>query len=74
MFRTWDDWCLLKLNELGKSTMQQWATAMGYENSYNLDKVIKNIRYKLKITSSATSRLKFYEVREARLLQVCQNS
>ena len=54
--------------------MQQWATAMGYENSYNLDKTIKNIRDKLKITSSSTNRLKFYEVREVSLSQVCQNS
>ena len=64
VFRTWDDWCLLKLKELGKSTMARWATAMGYKNNFNMNRMVENNIDKLKITKTSTSRLKFYEVKE----------
>ena len=64
VFRTWDDWCLIKLKEIGRSTQQEWAKAMGYENSFNMNKVVENNIDKLKITKLSTSRLKFYKVKE----------
>ena len=64
VFRTWDDWCLIKLKELGKSTMKKWAKAMGYVNNFNMDRIVKYNNDKLKITISHASRLKFYEVKE----------
>lgn len=62
--RTWDEWCLIKLKEIGKSTQQEWAEAMGYKNSFNMNKVVENNTNKLIITKIPLSRLKFYEVKE----------
>ena len=64
IFRTWDDWCLIKLKEIGRSTMNEWGKAMGYEFGFNMNKVIKNNINKLRITKTSTNRLKFYEVKE----------
>ena len=64
VFRKWEEWCLLKLKEIGRSTMNEWGKAMGYEFGFNMNKVIKNNIDKLKITKTNTSRLKHYEVKE----------
>ena len=36
VFRTWDQMCLDKLREIGKSSLTKWAKAMGYEHSTNI--------------------------------------
>ncbi len=41
--RTYEQICLDKLKELGKSTASEWANAMGYETHNALAKVIKRI-------------------------------
>jgi len=35
-FRTWDQMCLDKLKEIGKSSLTKWANAMGYEHGGNM--------------------------------------
>ena len=42
-FRTYEQICLDKLKEIGKSTAAQWAYAMGYTNPNALRKVIRRI-------------------------------
>ena len=64
VYHTWDIWCLIKLKELGKSTMEKWAKAMGYKNNFNMNSIVKRNIDKLNITISSTSRLKFYEVKK----------
>lgn len=49
-FHTWDTWCLLKLEDLGRISKRQWAFEMGYNYPICLDKMIKNNIDKLKIT------------------------
>lgn len=64
-FMTWDNMCLKKLKEMGKSTRKQWAKAMGYESSCCMKNIIKNNLDKLIITPSITRKNKyFYEVKE----------
>ena len=41
--RTFEQICLDKLKELGKSTASEWASAMGYETHNALSKVIRRI-------------------------------
>ena len=41
--RTFEQICLYKLKELGKSTASEWAYAMGYETHNALAKVIRRI-------------------------------
>jgi len=38
-FRTWDQMCLDKLKEIGRSSLTKWANAMGYENSCNITRM-----------------------------------
>lgn len=64
IFGTWNNICLTKLKERGRLTQQQWGEEMGYENSFNMHKIIKNNIDKLKITKSPTTNLKFYEIKE----------
>ena len=64
IYHTWDTWCLLKLKELGRSTMEKWAKAMGYKNNFNMNRVVENNIDKLKITKTSTGRLKYYEIKE----------
>lgn len=64
IFRTWNDWCLIKLKEIGRSTQLQWAAAMGYTYSCSMDKIIKNNIDKLEITKLSDSRLKFFKIKE----------
>jgi len=43
VFRTYEQICLDKLKEIGRSTAAQWAFAMGYTNPNSLRKVIRRI-------------------------------
>jgi len=43
VFRTYEQICLDKLKEVGRSTAAQWAKAMGYTNPNSLRKVIRRI-------------------------------
>ena len=43
VFRTYEQICLDKLKEVGRSTAAQWAVAMGYTNPNALRKVIRRI-------------------------------
>jgi len=44
IYRTYEQICLNKLRELGKSSVAQWSMAMGYKSSNGLIKVIKRIQ------------------------------
>lgn len=61
-YHTWDDWCLLKLEELGRSTLNEWGTAMDYNYPASMIKLIRNNVNKLIITLSRSGRRKFYEI------------
>jgi hypothetical protein len=43
VFRTYEQICLDRLKEVGRSTAAQWAIAMGYTNPNALRKVIRRI-------------------------------
>ncbi|MHA2035168.1 MAG: hypothetical protein ACW98X_01965 [Promethearchaeota archaeon] len=44
-FRTWEEICLEKLSEIGRSSAAEWARAMGYgDNRNGVTTVIKRIR------------------------------
>ena len=44
-FRTWEEICLEKLSEIGRSSAAEWARAMGYgENRNGVTTVIKRIK------------------------------
>lgn len=62
-FHTWEEICLLKLQELGKITKKEWATAMGFNYTISLDKTIKNNRDKLNITQEAKRKPIYCEIR-----------
>ena len=68
VFHTCDDFCLIKLAEIGKSTLKRWGKAMGYKNTPNMSRTIKNNLDKLKITNASTGKLKFYEIKEGVVL------
>jgi len=44
IYRTYEQICLDKLRELGKSSVAEWSMAMGYKSSNDLIKVIKRIQ------------------------------
>ena len=46
VFRTYEQMCLDKLKEIGRSTAEQWSFAMGYQHRSSLAKVIKRIKQK----------------------------
>ncbi len=61
IYRTYEQICLDKLRELGKSSVAEWSMAMGYKSSNGLIKVIKRIQKtmpeKLKIHNNRKPRL-----------------
>ncbi|MEJ2250845.1 MAG: hypothetical protein P8Y70_20305 [Candidatus Lokiarchaeota archaeon] len=59
-FKTYEDICLEKLKEIGKSTAREWCSAMGYEHGTNLAKVIRRIR------NSMPDKIKVYYERNPR--------
>ena len=44
MFRTYEQMCLEKLKEIGRSSVAEWSFAMGYNSSNGLIKVVKRIQ------------------------------
>jgi len=49
IFRTWDEFCLEKLKEIGKTSLTEWATAMGYKNSASISRTAQNLEEQGKI-------------------------
>ena len=63
-FRTWEEICLEKLREIGRSSAAEWATAMGYgDNRNGVTTVIKRIRKTMpeKLTIHFNKRPRLYE-------------
>jgi len=63
-FLTWDNHCLKKLKEIGRSTQKEWSEAMEYKYSTSLNGIIKHNIDKLIITSSRSGKRKFYELKK----------
>ncbi len=63
-FRTYDQMLLDKLEEIGKSTLLEWAIAMGYDYPNAMAKFAKGLADKLIITCNKSRRLKYYEVKK----------
>ena len=49
IFKTWDDFCLDKLKEIGKASLTKWATAMDLKNSASMSRTAQNLEEKGKI-------------------------
>ena len=41
LYDTWENWCLRKLKELGRTSLIEWAKAMGYNNSGSMTTMVK---------------------------------
>jgi hypothetical protein len=63
VFKTYEQICLDKLKEIGKSTAEQWSYAMGYQHRSSLAKVIRRIKQKY------PERLKIFESKYPRLYE-----
>lgn len=61
-FRTWDQFCLNKLKEIGKSSLTEWASAMNYINSASISRTARNLEEqgKVRIIRSKTGKIKKY--------------
>ena len=44
IYRTYEQMCLDKLKEIGRSSVAEWSVAMGYRSHNGLIKVIKRIQ------------------------------
>lgn len=44
IYRTYEQMCLEKLKEIGRSSVAEWSFAMGYNSSNGLIKVVKRIQ------------------------------
>ena len=64
VFRTYEQMCLDKLEEIGKSTLMEWARAMGYKNQNSMTKIVKRLKDDLIITRNDSRRMNFYEVKK----------
>jgi len=64
IFKTYEQMCLDTLEDIGKSTLMEWAQAMGYVNQNSMAKIVKRLRDDLIITRSLSKRLRYYEVRK----------
>ncbi len=68
-FRTWEELCLEKLREIGRSSASEWARAMGYgENRNGVTTVIKRIR------KTMPEKLRIYYNKRPRLYQALEVS
>ncbi|NHJ23689.1 MAG: hypothetical protein EAX89_03890 [Candidatus Lokiarchaeota archaeon] len=63
VFKTYEQICLDKLKEIGKSTAEKWSFAMGYQHRSSLSKVIRRIKQKY------PNKLKIYESKYPRLYE-----
>jgi len=61
--RTFEQMCLDKLKQLGRSTAAEWSAAMGYTNHNALAKVIRRIKIK------SPDKLKIFDGRKPRLYE-----
>lgn len=61
--RTYEQICLDKLKEIGRSTAREWCRAMGYTTPNSLAKVIRRIKAK------TPEKLKIYGNRKPRLYE-----
>lgn len=59
---TWEEHCLRKLEEIGKSDLMTWAKAMGYDNQNSMQKIVRRIKDKLLITRP--KRKRYFEVKK----------
>ena len=63
-FMTYEQMCLNKLEELGRSTLKEWATAMGCKSQNSMSKIVKRLENDLTITRNNSRRLHYYEVKK----------
>ncbi len=63
-FMTYEQICLNKLEEIGKSTLKEWAEAMDYKSQNSLAKIVVRLKDDLIITRNKSRRLNYYEVRK----------
>ena len=64
IFKTYEQMCLDKLEELGKITLIEWARAMGYVNQNSMAKIVKRLKDDLIVTRNTSRRLRYYEVKK----------
>ncbi len=63
MYRTYEQICLDKLKEIGRSSVAEWSFAMGYNSSNGLIKVVKRIQ------KTMPEKLLIYNNRKPRLYE-----
>lgn len=63
-FMTYEQMCLNKLEEIGRSTLKEWSTAMGYKYQNSLAKIALRLKDDLVISRNKSRRLKYYEARK----------
>ena len=61
--RTYEQICLDKLKEVGRSTASEWASAMGYDTHNALAKVIRRILNDMpeKLQMNANQKPRYYQ-------------
>ncbi len=64
VFKTYEQMLLDKLEEIGKSTLAQWAKAMGYSTPNAMASFAKRLADRLIITKNKSRRLRYYEVKK----------
>jgi len=62
-FHTYETWCLIKLEELGRVSKKQWAKEMGVNYSFMLDPLIKKNIDKINVISISKTQV-YYEIKE----------
>lgn len=63
-FMTYEQMCLNKLEEIGKSTLKEWATAMGLKSQNSMSKIVVRLKDELIISRNKSRRLHYYEVKK----------
>ncbi len=63
IFRTYEQMCLEKLEEIGKSSVAEWSLAMGYSSPNGLIKVIRRIQ------NTMPDKLKVYYDKKPRMYE-----
>lgn len=73
-FKTWDQWCLDKLAEIQPATQIEWAKAMGYENTFNMNSIIKKNRDILIISKRKNGRsILQYQIKGSKQQLECEH-
>ena len=62
IFRTWDEFCLDKLKEIGKASLTKWAIAMDFKNSASMSRTAQYLeeKGKIKVIHTKSSMIKKY--------------